>query len=51
MELNNKTLLLAGVIIIGLYAVNQKNIELASVALGGLVGYLSKDIGVQDEAT
>lgn len=44
MELNNKTLLIAGVIIIAVIAIHYNNNELGAVALGGLVGYLSKDI-------
>ena len=43
MELNNKTLLIAGVIIIAVIAIYYNNNELGAVALGGLVGYLSKD--------
>ena len=45
MELNNKTILIVGIISIALYF---KNNELAAAALGGLVGYLSKDIPTQD---
>lgn len=43
MEFNNKTLLITGIIVIGLVTVYMGNNELGAVALGGLVGYLSKD--------
>lgn len=48
MELNNKTILIVGIISIAILALYFKNNELAAVALGGLVGYLSKDNKHQD---
>ncbi len=48
MELNNKTILIVGIISIAILALYFKNNELAAAALGGLVGYLSKDIPTQD---
>lgn len=41
--LNNKTLLIAGIILIGLVTTYTGNNELGAVALGGLVGYLTQD--------
>lgn len=49
MEVNNKTLLIAGVIIIAVIAIYYNNNELGAVALGGLVGYLSKDQTITSE--
>lgn len=46
MVFNNKTLLILGIIIIGIITVFTGNNELGAVALGGLVGYLSKDAQV-----
>ena len=51
MELNNKTILIVGIISIAILALYFKNNELAAAALGGLVGYLSKDIPTQEENT
>lgn len=57
MESNNKTLLITGIIVIGLVTVYMGNNELGAVALGGLVGYLSKDrevnttVEVEDNGT
>ena len=42
-NLNNKTLLIAGIILIGLVTTYTGNNELGAVALGGLVGYLTQD--------
>ena len=43
MELDNKTFLIIGLIVGGLFSLYVKNTELASVIFGGLIGYLSKD--------
>ncbi len=43
MEFNNKTLLIAGLIIIGIITVIIGNDNLSSVVVGVLGGYLSKD--------
>ena len=40
---DNKTFLIIGLIIGGLFSLYIKNTELASVIFGGLLGYLSKD--------
>ena len=39
----NKTVLIIGLVIGGLMSIYFKNTELASAIFGGLVGYLSKD--------
>lgn len=43
MDLNNKTLLIAGLVIGGLFSLYLKQSELAYTIFGGLIGYLSKD--------
>lgn len=43
MELNNKTLLIGGLIVIGIITVIFGNDNLSSAVVGGLIGYLSKD--------
>ena len=49
MEFNNKTILILGVIIIGVVTAIGGNNELAAVAVGGLVGYLSKDYKIEND--
>lgn len=44
MEYNNKTILITGLIIGGVFCIYVKNTDLASVIFGGLIGYLSKDM-------
>lgn len=43
MNLDNKTILIVGLVIGGLFSLYIKNTDLASVIFGGLIGYLSKD--------
>ena len=43
MTFNNKTLLIAGLILDGLLSLYLKQSELAYTIFGGLIGYLSKD--------
>ena len=51
MDLNNKTILIIGLIIGGIYSLYVNNTDLASVIFGGLIGYLSHGITLptQDE--
>ena len=44
MEFDNKTILIAGLVVGGLLSVYVQNNELASVIFGGLIGYLSHGI-------
>ena len=51
MNFDNKTLLIAGLVIGGIACLYVKNTELASAIFGGLIGYLSKDsITVRQES-
>lgn len=43
MTFDNKTILIMGLIVGGIFSLYIKNTELASAIFGGLVGYLSKD--------
>lgn len=43
MTFNNKTLLIAGLVIGGLVSLYLNQSELAYTIFGGLIGYLSKD--------
>ena len=43
MSFDNKTLLIAGLVIGGIACLYVRNTELASAIFGGLIGYLSKD--------
>lgn len=43
MEFNNKTILIAGLIIGGIVSLYLRQSELAYTIFGGLIGYLSKD--------
>ena len=49
MELNNKTLLIIGLIIGGVASLYTHQTELASAIFGGMVGYLSKDYVISQE--
>ena len=48
MEFNNKTILIAGLVVGGLLSVYVQNNELASVIFGGLIGYLSHSLPSSD---
>lgn len=43
MEFNNKTILIIGLVIGGLFSIYTNQYEIGSAIFGGLVGYLSKD--------
>ena len=43
MEFNNKTILILGLVIGGLFSLYCNQCELAYTIFGGLIGYLSKD--------
>lgn len=43
MVLDNKTLLIAGLVVGGLFSLYWHQTELACTIFGGLIGYLSKD--------
>jgi hypothetical protein len=43
MNIDNKTLLICGLVIGGLFSLYLKQSELAYTIFGGLIGYLSKD--------
>ena len=43
MEFNNKTVLIIGLVIGGLFSIYANQYEIGSAIFGGLVGYLSKD--------
>lgn len=43
MEFNNKTLLITGLVIGGLFSLYCNQSELSYTIFGGLIGYLSKD--------
>lgn len=42
MDITTINIITIGIIIIGVFAIYMNQIELASVALGGIVGFLSK---------
>lgn len=42
MDTSTINIIIGGIVIIGLFAMYLNQIELASVALGGIVGYLGK---------
>lgn len=44
MVFDNKSIIIVGLVIGGLFSLYVKNTELASVIFGGLVGYLSHDV-------
>lgn len=44
MEFDNKTILIIGLILGGMFSLYLKQENIASAIFGGLVGYLSKDI-------
>ena len=43
MDFNNKTLLICGLVIGGIFSLYLNQSELAYTIFGGLIGYLSKD--------
>ena len=49
MNFDNKTLLIFGLIVGGIVCLYLHNNELASAIFGGLIGYLSKDITVNED--
>lgn len=44
MMIDNKTILITGLVIGGVVALYLRQTEIASAIFGGLVGYLSKDV-------
>jgi len=44
MSIDNKTILITGLVIGGVVALYLNQTEIASAIFGGLVGYLSKDV-------
>lgn len=48
--LSEKFYIIIGVVVIGVIATLLGNGDLSAVALGGLVGYLSKDVPVMDSS-
>lgn len=44
MDIDNKTILIIGLILGGMFSLYLKQENIASAIFGGLVGYLSKDI-------
>lgn len=51
MEFNNKTVVICGLIMLGLLALVYRYDELALAIGSGLVGYLSKDASIQINKT
>ena len=47
MELNNITILIAGLIIVSIVGLIYKNELIVTTVIGGLIGYLSKDVNIQ----
>lgn len=47
MELNNITILIAGLIGISIVGLIYKNELIVTTVVGGLIGYLSKDVNIQ----
>ena len=48
-ELNNITILISGLIIVSIAALFMKNEYIATTVIGGLIGYLSKDVNINLE--
>lgn len=49
-DLNNKTILITGLIIVSIVGLVFKNDYIVTTVIGGLLGYLSKDLIIPDNS-